>query len=138
MPININTYCRVNRNGSININTDPTFPIPTTTTSTTTTTTTSTFNNFACVSGPLTFANGTYIFGGYAGDFPVYVGPNEYYFYPAQYDFPLSVTWALWNDNNGEPYVAAVGNTRPAPAYPWLETSWRYFYASFVVTQGPC
>jgi hypothetical protein len=27
MPININTYCRINKNGSININTDPTFPI---------------------------------------------------------------------------------------------------------------
>jgi hypothetical protein len=28
MPININTYCRINKNGSININTDPTFLLP--------------------------------------------------------------------------------------------------------------
>ena len=28
MPITINTYCRINRNGSININTDPRFGVP--------------------------------------------------------------------------------------------------------------
>jgi hypothetical protein len=136
MPIIISTYCRVNKNGSMDINTDPAFGIITTTT--TTTTTTINLNDYACVSGPLTFANGTYLFGGYAGEFPVYNGPNGYFFFPSSYDFPLSPTWLLWNDNNGEPYVVAAGNTRPVPAYPWLETSWRYFYASFVVTQGPC
>jgi hypothetical protein len=117
----------------MDINTDPAFGF------TTTTTTTINPNDYACVSGPLTFANGTYTFlfnieDG--GTFPLYGGPNEYFLYVLTAVFQQSPVWCLTNDNNGEPYIAVIGNTRPAPAYPWLETSWNV--AGFVVNRGPC
>jgi len=119
----INTYCRINKNGSININTDPTFPIPPD-------------PNFACVSGAGTpEINGTYVFtdnytfgiegtrpryqnivsgiqilaaAGFAGDFYRWF----FYYYDANED--ASAYWYK-------------GNTNPAPAYPWLETSWSLY-----------
>jgi len=75
MPININTYCRINRNGSININTDPRFGVPYST-------------NFQITCGgnpyvqPSANINGLSIGGGPAyiiqqGTFPVYSNPND-------------------------------------------------------------
>jgi len=123
--ITINTYCRVNQNGSININTDPTFPQPLP----------SPDPNFLCVSGAGSpEINGTYaylddytypLFGtrpryqnnstgiqilaapGFAGDF------YRWFFY--YFDGDASTYWYR-------------GNTNPAPAYPWLETSWDIYY----------
>ena len=73
MAININTYCRINRNGSVNINTDPRFGVPYPT-------------NFqvTCGGNPFIEANifSVSIGGGPAyiiqqGTFPVYSNPND-------------------------------------------------------------
>jgi hypothetical protein len=135
MPITINTYCRINRNGSININTDPTFGfIATTTTSTTTTTTTINLDNFACMSGaPDPLMNGTYV-----NSFidvteqgetrPIFGGPNGYYLQIVS--GPGGPSWGLWFD--GEFYFA--GTTKPIPQYPW-QSAWS---GGVTVTRGLC
>ena len=135
MPVTINTYCRINRNGSININTDPAFGIITTTT--TTTTTTINLNDYACISGPIAAANGTYFF---TGDYytekgvtrPIYYGPNTYFIIISNNN--PGPTWGLWNDGNGEPGLAYGSTTQPIPNYPW-QASWNN---GIIVTQGPC
>jgi hypothetical protein len=134
MPITINTYCRVNRNGSININTDPLFG----TTSTTTTTTTINLNDFVCVPE----VGGTFQFDSFTTENgitrPMYL-PT---FIPAQ----PSLQVVIYNQAGGAVWAIAAfgddvnyyfGNTNPAPAYPWLETSWTGSPPP-TVTQGPC
>ena len=69
MAININTYCRINRNGSININTDPRFGAPYST------------NLIISCGGNEAYINSVLIGGGPAyiiqqGTFPVYSNPD--------------------------------------------------------------
>ena len=129
MPININTYCRINRNGSININTDPLFGFIATTT--TTTTTTINPNDFTCISGVGVSGEviGTYQFNSFTTENgitrPMYL-PT---FTPVQpglqiviYNQSGGAVWAIADFGNEVAYY--FGNTNPAPAYPWLETSW--------------
>jgi len=112
MPITINTYCRVNRNGSININTDPTFPEPP--------------PNFMCVSGAGSAeVNGTYTFAGFETS-DGYTRPK---YIKGIFKIGLSILggqrWILEFPNLSGDYAAwYIGNTIPPPAYPWLETSW--------------
>lgn len=118
MPITINTYCRINRNGSININTDPVFP-----------------TNFLCVSGAGSAeVNGTYI----------KIDDNRYD--SSNYAITgIRLTtelgpWALLIGGGGNP-VFYIGNTFPAPQYPWQETLWNASdgeLPSPTVTSGPC
>ena len=138
MPININTYCRVNRNGSININTDPTFGF-TTTTSTTTTTTTINPADYACVSGaPDPTANGTYV---YFGDITIQdVTRRQYgkitsdgWFISLISSPPIPIPgpqYAIYFEEN----FVYLNNTKPVPTNPW-EGSWS---DGVVVTIGPC
>jgi len=126
--ITINTYCRVNQNGSININTDPTFPQPLPPPD----------PNFACVSG-IGDGNGTYTFtGDYATEKgvtrPIYIGPNTYMIMILNNN--PTPTWGIWFDNNGEIGLAYAGNTQPIPEYPWQETSWSN--VGPVITIGQC
>jgi hypothetical protein len=145
MAITINTYCRINRNGSININTDPTFGfIATTTTSTTTTTTTINLDDFACVSGVGVSGEviGTYQFNGFTTENGITRPSYIPTFIPAQ----PSLQIVIYNQSGGAVWAIAAfgdevnyyfGNTNPAPAYPWLETSWTGSPPP-TVTQGPC
>jgi hypothetical protein len=113
MPITINTYCNVNRNGSININTDPRFFNP---------------DNFACVrvgnDEPTTLPDGTYeIYDNITVQGvtrPAYAGPNNYgIIIVSRVGGP---TWRVTFDNNT--VSVYTGTTQPAPNYPWQETSW--------------
>ena len=128
MPITINTYCRVNRNGSININTDPTFPGPP-------------YTGSICISGAgITAVNGTYTFTGYGTDGPT----TRPYYYKESFDFLIMLVSERYyiRENGGENYGQYIGNTVPAPAYPYLETSWSISEQGVlpfpVITQGPC
>ena len=146
MAVIINGSFRINSNGSININTDPTFGFTTTTTtSTTTTTTTLDPINFACISGVGVSGEviGTYQF---TGVFATENGVTRPIFYPtfipAQPDLqirlvnsPGSAKWGIYAPGDEVNYY--FGNTAPAPAYPWLETSWTGSPPP-TVTQGPC
>jgi len=129
MPITINTYCRVNRNGSININTDPLFGFTTTTTtSTTTTTTTINLNDFVCYQGYETYTLvGTSTVQGVTRG--IYDAFNGYATIQLVGD-PLGPTWAIWNDQD----PSIISSTRPVPDYPW-QASWG---VGFSITQGPC
>jgi hypothetical protein len=146
MPITINTYCRVNRNGSININTDPSFLFANTT-STTTTTTTINLNDFVCISGVGVSGEviGTYQFFDFTTEngitrpryFPTFtpVQPSlEIRIYPTG-GGGGSAVWAIAAFGDEVNYY--FGNTQPAPAFPWLETSWTGSPPP-TVTQGPC
>ena len=124
MPITINTYCRVNQNGSININTDPTFPQPLPPPD----------PNFACVSGAgVPEINGTYTFSynytfGIEGTRPRYV--NEFGIeilagMGFAGDFYRWFFYALIDGDQNTYYYR--GNTTPPPEYPWLETSWSLY-----------
>jgi hypothetical protein len=144
MTVTINTYCRVNRNGSININTDPTFPTTTTTTtSTTTTTTTINLNDYACVSGAGSPINGTYIFSYFQTlqevTRPLYTTADGNFIIGLVSNAP-GPTWSIL-DNINEDFLY-IGNTQPSPYYPWLETSWTLANAGVLplptITQGPC
>jgi hypothetical protein len=132
MPVTINTYCRINRNGSININTDPGFG----TTSTTTTTTTFNINNFACVEvGGDEFYefNGTYVVTGTStvGGItrPVYVNGQGASIQLA--DVGFGTVWAI--QFGGFDYAST---TQPVPTYPWQATG--YSLDLRRLTQGPC
>jgi len=137
MPIIISTYCRVNRNGSMDINTDPAFGIITTTT--TTTTTTINLNDYACVSSAGSPVNTTYQF--YDSKY-IPGGPNG---------DPFGLQISLYPSGEGSVWIIGRpgdeiyyynGNTNPAPAFPWLETSWRLAGNGSnplpTVTRGPC
>jgi len=131
MPITINTYCRINRNGSININTDPAFGFIATT-STTTTTTTLDPINFVCMSGAGD-PNGTYqnTFNNVTEQGftrPIYANANGWYLQIVS--SPGGPLWGVWLD--GEFYFA--GTTQPIPQYPW-QSAWS---GGVVVAQGPC
>jgi hypothetical protein len=122
MPITINTYCRINRNGSININTDPTFPGPP--------------PQFICVSGAnIPEVNGTYTFVQYFTQ-NGFTRP-EYYFN----QFSISVLYTIDGrygllDGSGDDTLLYEGLTFPPPLNPYLETSWTD--PNIVITQGPC
>jgi hypothetical protein len=140
MPININTYCRINRNGSININTDPTFPLPID-------------PNFLCANGAGTpEINGTYKFYDfYTYPFletrPRYIPINNVDLSGIQIfagptfsgDFYRWVFF-YYDGDRGNYYYR--GNTDPAPEYPWLETSWSVYDIGVgpvpTVNRGPC
>jgi hypothetical protein len=132
MPITINTYCRVNRNGSININTDPTFP-------------TINLDNFACVSSAGSPVNGTYEFYDFITEngitrpryFPIgSINGLQIFIYPTG----GGAVWTIANP--GEEIYYYNGSTNPAPAFPWLETSWTLGNGGALpaptVNQGPC
>jgi hypothetical protein len=126
MPITINTYCRVNRNGSININTDPTFPGPP-------------YIGPICASGGV--ADGTYTFTSYQ--------TNGGYTRPVYLSFPYGISNS-WTDGryiitenvSGDTNEICVGNTFPPPANPYLETSWTFYGsidpAPITFTSGSC
>jgi len=123
MPITINTYCRINRNGSININTDPTFPEPLPD------------PNFLCVSGAgTTQVNGTYI------------KINENRYESSNFETTGTVltneygAWGILIPGGGNP-LFYLGQTTPRPQYPWQETSWTAIDGELpvpTVTIGPC
>ena len=117
----------------------------TTATPTTTTTTTINLNNFACISGAGVSGEviGTYQF---TGVFATENGVTRPIFYPTfvpvQADLqirlvsvPGSAAWGIYAPGDEVNYY--FGNTVPAPAYPWLETSWTGSPPP-TVTQGPC
>jgi hypothetical protein len=124
MPININTYCRVNRNGSININTDPTFPEPPPPPD----------PNFLCVNGAGSALNGTYKFydfytSGNNGTRPRYIPINNVDDSGIQIlaGIPFGGSpyrWAVYSFDGETSTTYYAGNTTPVPEYPWLETSW--------------
>jgi hypothetical protein len=129
MPVTINTYCRINRNGSININTDPAFPVPE-----------PPYTGSICVSGG--GADGTYAFTGfinyYDGIRPTYTSISG--FINLRLEGPGG-TYSF-RDAFGDQAEYYNGGTIPAPAYPYLETLW-FFYNTFdpvaiTVTKGPC
>jgi hypothetical protein len=144
MPITINTYCRVNRNGSININTDPTFGFITTT-STTTTTTTINLDNFACISSAGSPVNETYEFRDFITENGI---TRPRYLLIGSTDGLQIVIYptgggAVWTiANPGEEIYYYNGSTNPAPAFPWLETSWTLGNGGALpaptITRGPC
>ncbi len=123
MPITINTYCRVNQNGSININTDPTFPQPLP----------SPDPNYACVSGAGTpEINGTYTFldnytFGVEGTRPRYQNALGLEILAAVGFAGDSYRWFFYYFDGDASTYWYRGNTIPAPAYPWLETSWSIY-----------
>jgi len=125
---------------------------PTTTTTTTTaaptTTTTSTtinLNNFACISGAGSPVNGTYQF----FDFITENGITRPRYFPIGGTGGLLIFiyptggGAVWTiADPGEETYYYSGNTNPAPAYPWLETSWGLSGSGSdpkpTITRGPC
>jgi hypothetical protein len=126
MPININTYCRVNRNGSININTDPTFGFL--------------YTGPICVSGSsIAQVNGTYTFYAYYTQ-NGYTRPN-YTINPAPFVY-YNIDNLTGNgayrivEGFGDSNDIAFGNTFPPPENPYLETSWTD--PNIVITRGPC
>jgi hypothetical protein len=136
MPITINTYCRVNRNGSININTDPAFGF---TTSTTTTTTTFNINNYACVEvggDEPSEMNGTYVVTGTSTvdgvTRPIYTNTNGLGCTMQITSFSGGPVWAFFI--NGNPIY--LSTSQPAPAYAWQATG--YAFDLRRLTQGPC
>jgi hypothetical protein len=132
MPITINTYCRVNRNGSININTDPTFPIiiP--------------IPQFLCVSGATPAeVNGTYEFA-YSLTANGYTRPIYKIFQFSSYDISndFGGKYRIVQGFGDPPENIYEGTTFPPPANPSLETLW-YFAntvnpAPITITAGPC
>jgi len=119
MPITINTYCRINRNGSININTDPTFPDP----------------NFLCVNGAGSALNGTYKFYDFYTAGPNGTRPRYIPIGSTSLDFSIEIVAGIFNVGGGYRWgvyffdgefstTYYAGNTTPVPEYPWLETSW--------------
>jgi len=127
MSITINTYCRVNQNGSININTDPTFLQPPTPPNT---------NDYACVvvgydepgtNGGTYVVTGNSIVDGVTR--PVYTNANGW---TIQIINSGGVVWAFF-DNGG---LYAVSTTQPVPTYPWLATGYGFDILSF--TAGQC
>jgi hypothetical protein len=124
MPITINTYCRVNRNGSININTDPTFGFL--------------YTGPICVSGSsVPGVNGTYTFVQYYTQ----NGFTRPEYYSSTFQFSISVLYTndgrygLW-DGSGDGTLLYEGLTFPPPLNPYLETSWTD--PNIVITIGPC
>ena len=120
MPVTINTYCRINRNGSININTDPRVFSP---------------DNFACVSGAGSSGlNGTYKFydfytSGNNGTRPRYIPINNVDDSGIQIlaGIPFGGSpyrWMIYFFDGEYSTTYYAGNTTPVPEYPWLETSW--------------
>jgi hypothetical protein len=118
---------------------------PTTTTSTTTTTTTINLDNFACISGVGVNGEviGTYQF---TGTFATENGITRPIFNPTftpvqpslvirLVSVPGSAAWGIYAPGDEVNYY--FGNTVPAPAFPWLETSWTGSPPP-TVTQGPC
>jgi hypothetical protein len=92
-----------------------------------------------CISGAgSTLVNGTYTFSGYITD-----GPTTRPSYQ-KVGFLITLVSERYyiqeagGDNNGQ----YLGNTFPAPANPYLETSWTLVEAGVlpypVITQGPC
>lgn len=132
MAITINTYCRVNRNGSININTDPTFgfiiPIP----------------QFLCVSGATPAEiNGTYEFI-YSQTVLGYTRPVYTIFQFSSYfiNTDFGGKYQIVQGFGDPPETIYEGTTFPPPANPSLETLW-YFAntanpAPITITAGPC
>jgi hypothetical protein len=130
MPININTYCRVNRNGSININTDPAFPVPPSPPDP---------NDYACVEvggdepGEL---NGTYAVTGTSTvdgvTRPIYTNTNGLGVTMQITSAVGGPVWAFWI--GGSPYY--LSTSQPAPAYAWQATG--YAFDLRRLTQGPC
>ena len=123
MPIIISTYCRVNRNGSMDINTDPAFLEPL-------------YTGSICVSGAnIPEVNGTYTFLQYFTQ-NGFTRP-EYYFN----QFSISVLYTAEGrygllDSTGDDILLYEGLTFPPPLNPYLETSWTD--PNIVITQGPC
>jgi hypothetical protein len=116
-----------------------------TTTSTTTTTTTINLNNFVCISGAGVNGEviGTYQF---TGVFATENGITRPIFNPTftpvlpslvirLVSVPGSAAWGIYAPGDEINYY--FGNTVPAPAFPWLETSWTGSPPP-TVTQGPC
>ena len=134
MPITINTYCRINRNGSININTDPAFGF----TTTTTTTTTINLNDYACVNTGPDEDNfrGTYVVTGTSTvdgvTRPVYTNVNPFFTIQLA-SIVGGPVWAFYYDV----YLSATSTTQPAPTYPWQATGYSGFDLRSI-TQGPC
>jgi len=138
MSITINTYCRVNQNGSININTDPTFPQPLP----------SPDPNFLCVSGAgVPEINGTYTFYELytwpnSGTRPRYVNELGIEIFAAVSFAGDSYTWFFYALIDGDQNTYYYrGNTTPPPEYPWLETSWSLYGGVNpvpIVTIGQC
>jgi hypothetical protein len=130
MPITVNTYCTINRNGSININTDPIF-----------------FNipQFICVSGAeITAVNGTYTFYAYYTQ-NGFTRPN-YSFESAPFTFYNIDTLTANGEYRivegfGDSNELYTGLTFPPPANPSLENSWTQyggFPTTLITTVGPC
>jgi hypothetical protein len=129
--ITINTYCKVNRNGSININTDPTFPQPLTP-----------YTGPICVSG-VAVANETYTFIGYQTfngyTSPVYQSPGPFFY---SIDNSTANGTYIICSTSGERIELYEGLTFPAPSNPYLETQWVFYGtldpAPITVTSGSC
>jgi hypothetical protein len=123
MPIIISTYCRVNRNGSMDINTDPAFFEPP-------------YTGPICVSGA-GVSSGTYTFLQYYTQ-NFFTRP-EYISSTSQFIISISYTgdgrYGLL-DTSGDDTLLYEGLTFPPPLNPYLETSWTD--PSIVITQGPC
>jgi hypothetical protein len=107
------------------------------TTSTTTTTTTINLDNFACVPE----VGGTFQFFDFITIngitrpryFPTFISPQPS-LQIVIYASGGGAVWAIYAPEDDVNYN--FGNTNPAPAYPWLETSWQL--GPVLITRGPC